>query len=78
VSDRGAKALAERLDTLGIANEPAAAVILGEHGLFIPDADKAHEPGDLHEYEMTCRVCGQPGTVQLNLVPVRAPDEPAP
>lgn len=28
-----------------------------------------HKPGDNHEYEMRCKVCGQFGTVQLNLVP---------
>ena len=28
-----------------------------------------HEPGDNHEYDLTCKVCGQPGVVRLTIDP---------
>jgi hypothetical protein len=35
-------------------------------------AKTTHEPGDPHEYEAKCRVCGQHGMVQITLVPEKA------
>lgn len=34
---------------------------------------KAHQPGEPHRYAITCRDCGQSGTVRLTVEPERDP-----
>jgi hypothetical protein len=38
---------------------------------------RAHEPGDNHEYDLTCKVCGQPGVIRLTIDPETAPKDGA-
>jgi hypothetical protein len=28
-----------------------------------------HQPGDPHQYEIACKVCGQPGTIRISVDP---------
>ena len=34
-----------------------------------------HEPGDPHQYRITCVVCGEQGTIRLTVDPETAPKE---
>jgi hypothetical protein len=34
---------------------------------------KSHEPGEPHQYDLTCRLCGQKGTVSVAVEPQYAP-----
>jgi hypothetical protein len=43
----------------------------GTNGLFGRLAE--HEAGDSHEYELTCKVCGQLGIIRVSIDPERAP-----
>ncbi len=37
-----------------------------------PAPPEAHEPGDNHQYEIACKVCGERGVIRLTVDPERA------
>lgn len=49
-----------------LANELAARGVVFHGG--------THQPGEAHDYALTCKTCGQPGTIRVSIDPATVPE----